>query len=272
MLLRQVIRPNLGQFGSCFRWYGTNSTSLLSRRKATPASYVLATYRAFPSLEPVKFQPVGTEILGLPIRRDLLWQAVVYERDAERVGSQEIKGRGDMGYSKKKLRPQKGSGRARQGDRGSPIRHDGGRAFGKLPGRDWSTGLPSQVYAKAMRTALSHQYQQGRLLVVDGEADFVTGHENAGKLFMSEHGLGGRSVTFIVDQFRYNLHDATIKYNKVDIIPKEAVTVQDLLKPQRLIIESNALMYLAEQYRVLGEIKAISPQPVGDLAEKLHYA
>ncbi|ANB13127.1 mitochondrial 54S ribosomal protein YmL6 [Sugiyamaella lignohabitans] len=234
----------------------------IAARKATPANYVLATYRAFPSLEPIRFQPVSKDLLGLPVRRDILWQAAVYERDAARVGSREILGRGDMGYSKKKLLPQKGSGKARQGDRGSPIRHDGGRAFGRAPGHDYSTELPKQVYAKAIRTALSYQYQQGHLLIVDDVADFVTGHENAGKLFMSEHGLVGKSVTFIVDNFRNNLNDATVKQRRVEIVSKEGVTVQDILKPQRLIIESRALMYLAQEYQPVSALNAISPKPI----------
>lgn len=235
------------------------AAEVLSRHKGTAAKFVLATYRAFPSLEPLRMQPVSSELLGLPVRRDILWQAVVYERDAERAGSREILGRGDMGYSKKKLRPQKGSGRARMGDRGNPIRHDGGRAFGRAAGHDYSTDLPAKVYSKALRTALSYQYQKGNLLIVDDVADFVTGHENAGKQFLKNHKLQGISVTFVVDQFRYNLHDATLECNNVDIVSKEGVTVRDLLRPRRLVIESSALLHLAKEFKAEQELGSLEP-------------
>lgn len=220
---------------------------------------MLATYRAFPSLEPLRMQAVSSDILGLPVRRDILWQAVVYERDAERAGSREILGRGDMGYSKKKLRPQKGSGRARMGDRGNPIRHDGGRAFGRAAGHDYSTSLPAQVYSKALRTALSFQYAKGNLLIVDDVADFVTGHTNAGSQFLANHGLTGLSVTFVTDQFRANLHDATLDCKNIDIVDKDGVTVRDLLRPRRLVIESAALLHLASEFRPESDLHAKLP-------------
>lgn len=236
-----------------------------------PSSYVLASIRKFPSLEPIRVQPVANSVLGLPVRRDLLWSAVVYEQDIKRIQTKHVKTRGEMGYSRKKLRPQKGSGKARMGDRGNPIRHDGGRAFGRLPGFDyWSTELPAKVYAKAFRTALSHQYDQGKLFVVDGEAEFVTNHEFAGEEFMKKHGIYNNKVTFLVDQFRFNLHDATHRFKNVEIISKEAVEVSDILRADRLIVEDKVLQYLAEQYREPGELKAIRPkQSIEEIAAEV---
>lgn len=232
-----------------------------------PPSYVLTTYRSFPSLEPVRFQPVASDILGLPVRRDILWQAVVFERDAARVGSRHVVNKAEMDYSTRKLRPQKGSGRARLGARGNPMLENGGRAFGRKPGFDWSTDLPSQAYSLAMRTALSHQYKEGRLFVVDGEADFVTSHSQAGEEFMAKHGFKNHNVTVIVDEFRQNLHEATKdKYGKkVEIIAKEGVDVRDILKPTRLIIEAKALQWLAITFGEKSPIRAVSPQPVEEL-------
>lgn len=230
-------------------------------RPGRPAEFVLATLRAFPSLEPRAVQPVSAQLLGLPTRRDVLWQAVVYERDAARVGSKTILGRSDMGYSKHKLRPQKGSGRARMGDRGNPIRHDGGRAHNKHAPIDHSTGLPSTVYALAVRTALSMKYREGHLYVIDGAADFAADHVLVGKDFLKQHSLEKTSVTFVVDSERSNLFDATADCERVDIVPKECVTVQDLLRPRRLIVERGALEYLAVKYQPPRATKPITPAP-----------
>lgn len=150
----------------------------------------MASARSFPDLEPQTVFPVSTVLLGEPLRRDILWRAVVFEADASRVGSSNTRSRAEMGYSNKKLRPQKGSGKARMGSRGSPTRHDGGRAFARHAPFDWSTDLPRQIYFKAIRVALSHIYRQGRLFVLDDgvQADFVTSHSFAGKLFVAAHG------------------------------------------------------------------------------------
>lgn len=232
--------------------------TLLSSRLAQPPKYKLTTLRSFPSLEPLRVQPVSSVILGEPLRRDLLWRAVVFEADGARVGSNNTRSRGEMGYSNRKMRPQKGTGQARMGHRGSPTRHDGGRAFARHAPFDWSSGLPRQVYYKAMRSALSYIYEQGNLLVVDGHAEFVTDHAKAGDLFMGEHGLEDVPVLVIVDEFRDNLHNATKdKHTRLEIVAKEGLEIRDLLKAHRVIIESDALVYLAEEYKPADPIETI---------------
>lgn len=215
---------------------------------------MLATGRAFPSLEPQRVFPVSSAILGEPLRRDLLWRAVVFEADAARVGASNTKSRAEMGYSNRKLRPQKGTGQARMGSRGSPTRHDGGRAFARRAPFDWSSGLPRQIYARAVRVALSHLYANGRLLVLDDgvAADFVTPHATAGDLFVDTHKVGKvTNLLVIPDEFRWNLHTATKdKYGKrVEIVAKEAIEVRDLLKAYTVVIEKKALEYLAETFQ-----------------------
>ncbi|PRT53030.1 54S ribosomal protein YmL6, mitochondrial [Wickerhamiella sorbophila] len=231
----------------------------MSLRAGKAASFVLATVRAFPSLEPVAVQPVSAKVLGLPPRRDLLWQAVTFERDAERVGSKVILGRSDMGYSKKKLRPQKGTGRARMGDRGNPIRHDGGLAHNRHAPNDFATGLPSSTYSLALRTALSEQYRAGRLFIIDGEIEFGSSHSLVGETFLKEHGIKGNRVTFVVGDHRANLFDATSDCIKVDLIPKEMVNVQDILRAERLFIEKESLQYLIAKFPVPEPLKPIKP-------------
>lgn len=253
---------------SAARRYASSSAA------SKPAQYVLTTVRDFPNLAPVRFQPVASELLGERVRRDILWAAVVHERDCERVGSKWIKGRDEMGYSNRKLRPQKGSGQARMDDRGNPTRHDGGRAHAYHPSeRNYKTDLPRQVYSRAVRTALSAQYEAGRLLVVDGPAEFPTGHENAGREFLAGHDLGNRTVTFVVDEFRPNLHDATaFRAAKIDIVPKEHLTVQDILRPARLVVELDALKWLAVKHAPRGEIQPIRPSPVESVEEAVAEA
>lgn len=247
----------------------TSTASSAGLQPAKPPSYVLTTCRQFPSLEPSSFQPVGTPFLGVPLRRDILWQGVVFELDAKRVGSRHIKGRSEMGYSRKKLRPQKYTGKARQGDRGSPVRHDGGAAHAYGPGRDLSTKLPLQAYYKAMRIAFSYSYRQGRLLVVDGTTEFVTGHTNAGRLFIDQHGFTGKNVLFVVDQYRPNLSSALKDCKRVDIVTKEGVQLQDILKAQRVIIEINALKYMALKFKPKSDIKQMQPLNYGDVHERI---
>src|SRR5438874_8149445 len=96
------------------------------------------------TLEPVRFDWYHAKHLHLPMRRDILHRAVVFEGDATRQGTASTKWRKDVHGSGRKIRPQKGSGRARLGDKKSPMLRGGGVAFGPHP-RDFSTGLQRKV-------------------------------------------------------------------------------------------------------------------------------
>lgn len=232
---------------------------------ALPPRYTLATVRSFPSLEPMTFAPIPISVFDAPLRRDLLWRAVVYENDNKRVGSSNPPGRSDVGYSRRKILPQKGSGMARAGDANSPIRHNGGRALARTAPNDYSTDLPKKVYSLAFNNALSHQYRNGHVYVIGGENGLsqvdekdlnelevlpTSSESQDGDIvfekFLNEYNLAGKKLLFIIDEPRAGLFAATERFqDKVNIVQKEFVDVNDLLKAHRIFIELEALEYLA---------------------------
>lgn len=232
---------------------------------AIPPKYTLTTVRSFPSLEPLTFAPVPSSILAAPLRRDLLWRAVVYENDNKRVGSSNPPSRSENGYSRRKLLPQKGSGRARAGDANSPTRHNGARALARSAPNDYTTALPSKIYSAAFRNALSYQYKQGNFFVIGGQNLLEDTNEldlneleilpsdttsNDGALlfrkFLKEHNLEGKKLLFITSEPREGLLKYTEEFkDTVDIVQQEFLDINDLLKAHRIFIELEALEYLA---------------------------
>lgn len=230
-----------------------------------PPKYTLATVRAFPSLEPLTFAPVPTSVLDAPLRRDLIWRAVVYENDNKRVGASNPPGRSDVGYSRKKILPQKGSGMARAGDANSPIRHNGGRSLARTAPNDYTTDLPKKIYSLAFNNALSYQYRNGNVFVV-GSGDSVSptnaldlndlevlptsqdsqDGEIVFEKFLEYHNLNGKKLLFVINEPRVGLFEFSEKFKaKVNIVQKEFVNVNDILKAQRIFIELEALEFLA---------------------------
>ena len=134
-------------------------------RRGPPEKNVLATIYDFPSMEPLRFTEYSANHLFLPLRRDLLHRAVIYEADGTRQGTASTKWRSEVHGSGRKMRPQKGSGKARIGDKKSPMLRGGGVTFGPKP-RDFSTKLPRKIYDLAWRTALSYRYRRGELVIV----------------------------------------------------------------------------------------------------------
>ena len=72
-------------------------------------------------------------VFAHPIRRDILHLCVVHYLDGQRQGTASTKTRGEVRGSGAKIRPQKGSGRARLGDGQSPMLRGGGVVFGPKP-------------------------------------------------------------------------------------------------------------------------------------------
>ncbi|KAH7132566.1 ribosomal protein L4 domain-containing protein [Dendryphion nanum] len=204
---------------------------------------VHATIHHFPSFEPIYVKPFPAFHLALPIRHDILHRAVVFEGDNTRRGTASTKWRDEIRGSARKLRPQKGSGRARLGDRGSPMLNGGGVAFGPKP-RDFSTELQRKVYDIAFRTALSYRYKSGQLLVVDNALEIASPSKEliTEILHGSPWNLRGKGSLFITTEHRPFLATALAQTPRWGSAARwDEVDVKDLLKGPAIVIEKNAL-------------------------------
>ncbi|KAI1266721.1 ribosomal protein L4/L1 family protein [Xylariaceae sp. FL1019] len=250
------------------------ATETSSRTPYTPVTSVPLTIFDFPSFEPQRLESWSAKHLNLPLRRDILHLAVVYEGDNTRQGTAHAKNRYEVHGSHKKMRPQKGMGRSRMGTRQSPLLRGGGKVFGPRH-RDFGTGLPRKVYDLAWRTALSYRYRRGELIVChDGmdlalpreldallaqdalyytAAELETGFKTKWVTQMLEANDWGRQAgrsTFITSSRRDSLFDS------LDLVPNmgraldvSEVDVKDLLETGRLVIEREALMQLIDSHQ-----------------------
>ncbi|BCS19324.1 mitochondrial 54S ribosomal protein uL4m [Aspergillus puulaauensis] len=259
---------------STFKWLSRSSRGLLSGAEATtqrclsrsmatesPAASseylsrealqakwapkpVLATTYSFPTMEPVQFVEYPRDHLQMPLRKDILHRAVVYEGDMTRQGSASTKWRGDVHGSNRKLFAQKGTGRARAGDKKSPIRRGGGVAFGPHP-RDFSSSLPQKIYDQAWRIALSYRYRRGQLIIIDNEIgvpEDATPHLIKEIFKVNRWGREFGRSTLITDKVHEQLFETVGEVNAhAKILDREDVDVKDLLETGRLIVEKTAL-------------------------------
>lgn len=120
--------------------------------------------------------PLSKFVFGQPFRSDIIHRCVIFERSLMRSGSANTKTRSEVAMSGRKLRPQKGTGRARIGDASSPTLRKGGVAFGPKP-KDWSQGIQRKVWELGLRTILSQRWREGRLIIVDKFE--MNGHQQA---------------------------------------------------------------------------------------------
>ena len=105
-------------------------------------------------------------VFGQPVRDDILHRVVNWHLSKRRSGNHKTKQRSEIRGSTAKPFRQKGTGRARQGDKKSPHMRGGGVAFGPVV-RSHSHKLPKKVRRLALKIALSVKHADGKLVILD---------------------------------------------------------------------------------------------------------
>ena len=105
-------------------------------------------------------------VFGLPANEDVIWYAINNELANKRQGNASTKGRAEVHGSNAKPYKQKGTGRARRGDKKSPVLVGGGVVFGPKP-RDFSYSIPRKAKQLAIKSILSLKVQSDTLRVIE---------------------------------------------------------------------------------------------------------
>jgi len=137
---------------------------------------------------------LSDSVFGLPANEDVIWYAVNNELANLRLGTASTKDRGEVHGSNAKPYKQKGTGRARRGDKKSPIMVGGGVVFGPKP-RDFSYAMPKKAKRVAMKSILSMKVQDDRLKIVE---DFSVASAKTQDLIKILRNLGADERTVIV--------------------------------------------------------------------------
>lgn len=186
-----------------------------------------------------------TELFAAKVNRPLLAQAVRVYLANQRSGSASTKTRGEVEGSTRKIYRQKGTGRARHGAIRAPIFVGGGIVFGPRP-RDYSLSLPKKMKRAALAAALSAQYKDGKVVVVDGLAAL----EPKTKIMVGALAAFGRAKTtlLVTDVSSERAVRAARNIEGVDIVSAKALSPYVLLGHQRVIMMKEAIAVLKETF------------------------
>lgn len=168
----------------------------------------------------------------------LLHQAVVAQQANRRQGTQDTQTRAEVSYSTRKLRSQKGSGRARLGSRKSPNLRGGGVAHGPHP-RSYRQKLPKKMRRQALRIALANHVREESLVVLDS-VDFDAPKTRAVLDMVSALELKGRALVVTSDK-NENLITSCANAQGVNPIEARNLSVLEATSVPNLIITQEAL-------------------------------
>jgi large subunit ribosomal protein L4 len=157
-------------------------------------------------------------VFGLPVNEDVIWYAINNELANKRQGNACTKDRGEVHGSNAKPYKQKGTGRARRGDKKSPLLVGGGVIFGPKP-RDYSYAMPRKAKRLAIKSILSLKAQSDALRIVE-DFSVDSGKTKDLAAILKNLGEGGKTVHRTVMILRgEEVNDKTGTDDRGEVLP-----------------------------------------------------
>ena len=197
----------------------------------------------------IKGEVVGSfdlddRVFGVEPNRAVVHQAVVAQLANQRKGTADTKTRGEVRGGTHKMWRQKGTRRARNGDRRAPHWKGGGVVFGPHP-RSYHKDLPRKMRRIAMRSALSSRVAESALTVVDAlELSAPKTREVRGILTA----LGvNRSALIVLGERDEAIARASRNLPEVRAVTPGGLCLLDVLKFRHVIMTKSAAEALTTQ-------------------------
>lgn len=177
--------------------------------------------------------------------RQAVHDVVVAMRANRRAGTACAKTKGEVALSGAKPWRQKGTGRARAGDKASPIWVGGGVVFGPRP-RSYAKNTPKKVKVLAFRKALSERILAGDILLVESFAV----SEAKTKSFVSliaDTAKDARKTLVVGATFDEKTYLAARNVQNALLVRAADVNTEQLLAFDKVVVTKEALAILSER-------------------------
>ena len=168
----------------------------------------------------------------------VLKKAIDLQLAATRQGTAKTKTRSEVSGGGRKPWKQKGTGRARQGSIRATQWRGGGIAGGVTP-RDYTFDINKKERVLALKTALTHKFQDKELVVVD-KVEFKTLKTKEVKDLMAALKLDGK-VLFVTGEDNENLYMASRNLGYAYNINADEINCYDLVNADILVCDEKAI-------------------------------
>jgi large subunit ribosomal protein L4 len=181
---------------------------------------------------------VDEKLFGEIVRKKLLHQVVVIHEANQREGNAHTKTRGEVAGSGKKLWPQKHTGRARMGDKRSPIWVKGGIVYGPRK-REYRLGVTDSMRRAALDSALLGKIRDKEVSVVEG-LSFDAPKTKVMNGLIKSIGLK-RTVLLAVGKHDKNVWLSSRNLPSLSVRPVRELNAYDVIKHKDLLLTKEAL-------------------------------
>ncbi len=181
---------------------------------------------------------VRDDIFGVPMNRPLVHQVMVGQLANARQGTSSTKTRSQVSGGGAKPRPQKYTGRSRQGTIRAPHWKGGGTVFGPSP-RSYRQRTPKRMKRQSLVTVLSDKVREGQLVVVDSLAIDQPKTKEIVKLLRALN--ASPSVLLVADGADELTLRCARNVPRLNMSPASLLNTVDLLKHQKVVMTLEAV-------------------------------
>lgn len=186
---------------------------------------------------------------GDKVRYRLLKDAVDMYRANKRQGTVKTKTRAEVAFSGKKPWKQKHTGRARAGDKKSPIWRKGGTTFGPQP-RDYSYHMPRQQRRVALQSALAGKLRDGEVSLFDASG-FDAPSAKSARQVLAKAGAPARALV-VLGKANPSVWKSFRNFPGVVVRTAMDLCALDVINGGLILAEESALQALKERVGVQG--------------------
>lgn len=172
-----------------------------------------------------------------------LKQAIDLQLAATRQGTHKTKTRSEVSGGGRKPWKQKGTGRARQGSIRATQWRGGGIAGGVTP-RDYGFKMNKKERVLALKSALTHKYQDKELIVLDN-VTMATLKTKDLKAMLATLNLAGK-VLFVTKEDNENLYMASRNLGYAYAILADEINCYDIVNADVLVCDEAAVKQIEE--------------------------
>jgi large subunit ribosomal protein L4 len=195
------------------------------------------------SNEKVGEMELRDDLFGVEVKPYIIHDIVRMQLANRRAGTACTKTRTEVSGSGKKPYKQKGTGRARAGDRRSPLWRGGGTIFGPKP-RDYSFKLSKKVRRLGLRMAISARYDEKNLRILN---DFQLDEIKTKGFLGVMAALNIKSALIVTPGSNENLEKSSRNVYGYKVMPSDGLNVYDILNHEHLILLEPCIGQLEER-------------------------
>jgi len=177
--------------------------------------------------------------LGDKVLYKTLKDTVVMYQSNFRQGDAHTKNRSELAGHAKKPWKQKKTGRARAGDRRSPLWVGGATTFGPRNKRNWYYNFPRQMRHVATRSALLGKMMDKELIQVSGLKFDAPSSKTARKV-LADNNLTGSALVITAERDS-NIWKSFRNFPKVSIRTADEINAHDLLAHKMVLMQEGVL-------------------------------